>query len=62
MFLTESELVELSGYERPTAIRRWLDNRGYRYEVARDGWPKVLRDIVYARLGTVQKAPRLNLA
>lgn len=62
MFLSEDELKELSGYSRPTAIKRWLDDRGYRYEIARDGWPKVLRDMVYARLNSPQRIPRLHRA
>lgn len=63
MFLTEDELKELTGWMRPGKIKQWLDQNGYRYETSRDGWPRVLRDVVWARLGAPQrKEPRLNLA
>lgn len=42
MFLTDAELKELTGYQRPKQIMRWLSQHGYRYEVAADGWPRVL--------------------
>lgn len=37
MLLTEAELCEFSGYKKPAGIKRWLDERGYKYEIARDG-------------------------
>jgi hypothetical protein len=62
MFLTDQELKDLTGYERPKAVRKWLDENGYRYDVAQTGWPRVLRDAVCARLGQPSKRePRLNL-
>ena len=60
MFLTEEELKELTGYKRPTSMRRWLAERQYRFEVDRTGYPKVLRDSVMSRLN-VETKPRLNL-
>ena len=63
MFLTDDDLVRLTGYLRPAAIRRWLDAHGYKYEIARNGWPRVLKCAVEARLGAVSnREPRLNLA
>ena len=62
MFLTEEELKDLTGYQRPKAIMRWLKEHGYRFEVSAYGWPKVLRDAVCARLGIqTPNSPRLNL-
>ena len=51
MFLTRDELKQLTGYKRPSAIRRWLGQNGYEYEVARDGYPRVLSDAVTKKLG-----------
>lgn len=62
MFLTEAELTELTGYQRPKQIKEWLDRNGYRYEIDRHGWPKVLRDTLYSRFGVISNEPRLNLA
>ncbi len=63
MFLTEDELKELTGYQRPKQISRWLAEHGYRFEQDRAGWPKVLKESVYARLSASFKTePRLNLA
>jgi len=63
MFLTDEDLTELTGYQRPAPIRKWLDKHGYRYEIARNGWPRVLKIAVEARLGVMNKnEPRLNLA
>lgn len=64
MFLTDAELKELTGYRRPSAIRRWLAANGYRFEESSTGWPRVLRSTVCARLGdpSITNEPRLRLA
>lgn len=63
MFLTEDELKELTGWKRPAKVKEWLDANGYRYQVGGDGWPRVLKESVYARLSASFKTePRLNLA
>lgn len=41
MLLTKAELAELTGYQRPSAIRRWLINEGVKFLLGADGWPKV---------------------
>jgi len=51
MFLNQQELHELTGYKRPSSMRRWLGENGYRYDVARDGYPRVLRAFVTEKLG-----------
>jgi len=64
MFLTDTELKELTGYQRPGAVRRWLTKHGYKFEEASTGWPRVLRSAVCARLGdsSYSNEPRLRLA
>lgn len=51
LFLNRNELEEITGYKRPGAMRRWLGENGYKYEVARDGYPRVLRAAVAKKLG-----------
>jgi hypothetical protein len=66
MFLTRADLTELTGYQRPAAMMRWLTQYGYPYAVGSDGWPRVMVDAVRARLiglQSIQKPePRLRLA
>lgn len=50
MFLTDEELIELTGYRLPSAQRRWLRTRGWRHEVNRMGRPRVARSYCEARL------------
>ncbi len=38
--MTREQLEELSGYTRPTAIKRWLSLNGVPYTERKDGWPK----------------------
>lgn len=65
MFLTPDELRELTGYKQAQAIMRWLDDTGYVYHVGADGWPRVLREVVIARLHgqttTPARRPKLRL-
>ncbi len=49
--LSRAELVELSGRQRPDAIRRWLDAQRIPYLDGADGWPRVLQAIIQARMG-----------
>jgi len=43
MFLTNEEIVTLTDYKRPADQKRWLLERGYRYDVGASGRPKVLK-------------------
>lgn len=62
MFMTEDELKELTGWKRPKNVMQWLDENGYRYQVAGDGWPRVLKEAVYASLSvTFKPEPRMHL-
>jgi hypothetical protein len=49
MFLTADELREWTDLVRPSAICRWLDQHGYKYEISAKGWPKVMREAVKSR-------------
>lgn len=42
MFLTPTELRELTGYQKPALQRRWLAEHGYRFDVRADGRAVVL--------------------
>ena len=43
MFLTPTELTELTGLKRGSAQARWLAQAGIRHVLAADGRPRVLR-------------------
>jgi len=51
MLMTDSEITEVTGRQRPKAQIRWLKARGWPFEVDADGRPKVLRSVMVARLG-----------
>lgn len=65
LFLTTDELKALTGTARPKIAMRWLKREGFVYMVGVDGWPRVLRTAVLARLGEkapTPSEPRLHLA
>lgn len=64
IFLTIGELREWTDLVRPSAIRRWLDQHGYRYEISAKGWPKVLRSTLLDKQtsGLQRKEPQLRLS
>ena len=53
MILQNKELTELSGLQRPSAIRRWLERNRIPYMPGADGWPRVLQATILERLGEV---------
>jgi hypothetical protein len=53
VFLSASELVDLTGLKRKKAQAAWLREQGYLVELDARGRPKVLRAVVEARLGAV---------
>ena len=64
MFLTATELTELTGLKRPSAQARWLAQAGLRHVLGADGRPKVLRAEVERHMlsGPVRQAePRLRV-
>lgn len=46
LFLSETELVELTGYQRSKNQIRWLPEHCWPFELASGGGPRVLRDAV----------------
>lgn len=64
IFLTESEVTQLTGVKSPGWQRRWLSRNGYRFEQASNGRPVVLRSTVEAKAGPggAPTARTLNMA
>ena len=64
MFLTPSELAELTGRTRASAQVRWLAGNGLRFVLGADGRPRVLRAEVEGRLLSKRPArePRVRVA
>lgn len=50
IFLPRDELKELTGCKRRAGAIAWLTHNGYKFDIAADGWPRVLRAAVEARL------------
>lgn len=64
MFLTKDEMAEFTGYERPAAQSRWLDNNSIPFIRGGDGRPKVLRQVVISLLEgrcEPKRSPELRL-
>ena len=55
VFLSNEELQAFTGLERPSAQARWLRENGFPFEIGGDGSPKVLQQVVIARLGGTPK-------
>ncbi|WP_332688276.1 DUF4224 domain-containing protein [Devosia sp.] len=51
MFLSASEVAEMTGRTRPTAQVRWLTDQKFAFIIGADGRPKVLKAVALARLG-----------
>ncbi len=49
--LSADELAELTGYPSARGQRKWLDENGWRYAVARDGSPRVARAYFLLQMG-----------
>ena len=64
MFLTDADLLELTGYKSRHHQRQWLSARGYKHAVARGGRPVVAVDEVRRKLigRTGGQEKQLNLA
>lgn len=39
--LSRADLLEISGFRRPTSIATWLRQNGFVFVVAADRWPRV---------------------
>ncbi|MCS4284470.1 hypothetical protein M2396_002766 [Pseudomonas sp. BIGb0278] len=62
MFMTPDEVADMTGYLRPRDQVRWLKEWNFGYVIGADGKPKVLRQVVLARLGgqAEKKGPELR--
>ena len=61
MVLTRNELFEISGYKRASYQIGWLTKNSYPFEVAADGYPRVLTSYVNNRLGgLVTSTPKVK--
>ncbi len=58
MFLDETEVLDLTGYARPTKQIEWLRREGFAFRVAADGHPRVLRAHVFRLMGAQETAPK----
>ena len=63
MFMTPDEVADMTDYLRPKDQVRWLQGEKFGYVMGADGKPKVLRQVVIARLGgkAEKKGPELRL-
>lgn len=63
MFLTQDELIDLTGYQLPARQRKWLKEKGWVHETARNGRVVVLRAYAESRLSEPEKKqePVMNL-
>ena len=57
MILAIKTLAEITGLQRPSAVRRWLDRERIPYVVGADGWPRVLEAIMMQRMGGQAATP-----
>lgn len=51
MFLTQDQIIDLTGRQKPVLQRRWLIEHGYKFEVRADGRPVVLASVIETKLG-----------
>ncbi len=51
IFVSRADLTELSGRQRPSSVRAWLDRQGIPYVVGADKWPRVLEAAILTKLG-----------
>jgi hypothetical protein len=63
MFLTAEQLIEVTGFRRPSAQVRWLSRAGMKFAIGGDGQIKVLRAELerYMLSGPVKREPHLRL-
>jgi hypothetical protein len=51
MFLTREEIKQLTGYKIPSAQSRWLRSEEFKFKIAADGYPRVLKSEVEFQMG-----------
>jgi hypothetical protein len=60
MFLTREEIKQLTGYKIPSAQIRWLQQEEFKFKVAADGYPRVLKSEVEFQMGHESAILRKN--
>ena len=50
--LSRMELLDVSGFRRPSSVSKWLRQNGFVFVVAADGWPRVDTEHFHARMGS----------
>lgn len=50
MITPRSTLQDVTGLQRPSAIRRWLDREKIPYLIGVDNWPRVSQEVIEGRL------------
>ena len=53
MFLTNKQIKQLTGYQKPALQRQWLVDNGYSFDVRADGRPVVSQAHYESRHGTI---------
>lgn len=56
MFLTATELIEMTGYQKHQAQQRWLKAQRIPFLIGGDGMPRVMRATVLGIFGASAKA------
>ncbi len=56
MFLTATELIEMTGYQKHAAQQRWLKEQHIPFLIGGDGMPRVMRATVLGIFGASIKA------
>lgn len=51
MFLTDADIIDLTGYVKPGKQITWLTREGFTFRVAADGHPRVLREHANKMMG-----------
>lgn len=56
MFLTQAELIEMTGYQKHQAQQRWLKAQRIPFLIGGDGMPRVMRATVLGIMGVCFKS------
>lgn len=64
LFLTEVELIDLTGRKQGASMGKWLAREGFTFKMAADGLPRVdrehYRDVMSAKRPQAHRGPRLH--
>jgi hypothetical protein len=60
--LSQTELIELSGYRRAAEQIRWLTQAGIEFFIGRDGRPRVIRAaLVHSISSPAKRTPQVRI-